>query len=93
MEERKTEKGGEEKGTIRGFDAGISPWGNGWLAPLGIRRCFGAGMLATFPKTPFLAIPRQHSGRTREEEGNEAEGEGTERKERKRNTKSKSSGS
>lgn len=66
MEERKTEKGGEEKGKICGFDAGISPWGNGWLALLGIRRCFGAGMLASFPKIPFLAIPSQHSGRTEE---------------------------
>ena len=63
--EKETEKKGREakkKGKICGFDAGISPWGMaGWLTPAGtgIRSAFS--VFATFPKTPFPAIPRQQS--------------------------------
>ena len=59
--EKETEKKGREakkKGKICGFDAGISPWGMaGWLTPAGtgIRSAFS--VFATFPKTPFRAIP------------------------------------
>lgn len=52
----------KKKGKICGFDAGISPWGMaGWLvlAGTGIRNAFR--VIATFPKTPFRAIPRQQS--------------------------------
>ncbi len=58
--QRKGEGGKEKKGKICGFDAGISPWGMaGWLAlaGTGIRSAFTT--FATFPKTPFRAIPRQ----------------------------------
>lgn len=75
--EKETEKGEggtEKKGKICGFDAGISPWGMaGWLvlAGTGIRSAFR--VFATFPKTPFRAIPRQQSTTNWEEGGMEAE--------------------
>lgn len=84
---KRQRKGREAKtrGKMCGFDAGVSPWGMaGWLVLAGTWIRSAIGTFATFPKTPFRAIPRQQS-RTNWEEG----GSGAEDKQKRRNHKVK----
>lgn len=80
---KRQRKGREAKkrGKICGFDAGISPWGMaGWLVLAGTRIRSAFRTFATFPKTPFRAIPRQQSRTNWEEGGSEAEKSQSDRK-------------